>query len=317
MNKKVKWGVLGFARIAKNEVIPAILKNDNSQFFAIASRDKEKAEECSRAFNCSKTYYSYEALLDDPEIDAVYIPLPNSMHKEWAIKAMQQGKHVLCEKPISLDSIECELMIETSVKHNRILMEAFMYRYTDRISKVSSILSSNSIGEIKQINSTFRFFLDRPSDIRILPEFGGGSLYDVGSYPVNFISMIMKSLPVAYTAQSIKESNVDVLFSGILKYQNGVIATLNSGFNAFKEMHSEIIGTKGIIEIPDTFAGTKGVIRVITSDDQKEIAVEESDRYYLEIKNFANAVLNKECNLLSLEESLRNMRVIEQLLRLI
>lgn len=317
MNKKVKWGVLGFAGIAKNEVIPAILKNDNSQFFAIASRDKEKAEECSRTFNCSKAYFSYEALVDDPEIDAVYIPLPNSMHKEWAIKAMLRGKHVLCEKPISLDSAECEQMIETSIKHNRILMEAFMYRYTDRISKVSSILSSNIVGEIKQINSTFRFFLDRPSDIRALPELGGGSLYDVGSYPINFISMIMKSQPVAYTAQCIKENDVDVLFSGILKYQNGVIATLNSGFNAFKEMHSEIIGTKGIIEIPDTFAGTKGVIRVITADSQKEIVVEESDRYYLEINNFANAVLNKECNLLSLEESLRNMRVIEQLLKLV
>ncbi len=316
MSPKVKWGVLGYARIAKNNVIPAINRTDNSEFYALASSDQTKLEECRSQFNCSKLYDSYEGLLDDPQVQAVYISLPNSLHKEWAIKAMNKGKHVLCEKPLALTAAECEAMIAVAAKNRVLLMEAFMYRYTDRSAKVRQILASGEIGAIKYINSTFRFFLDRANNIRNKPELGGGSLYDVGCYPVNFVGMVTGRLPESYSVECILENGVDVIFSAVLRYSDGAIATINSGFNAFGEMRSEVIGTKGRLEIPDTFMGDAGYINVITAEGTRQAPVAESDRYGLEVADFAAAVLEERAPLLGLDESLRNMSLIEGLMEL-
>jgi len=313
MNRKIRWGVLGYARIARNEIIPAMFRCDNSEFHAIASRDQSNLDECRQAFHCDNAYTSYDLLLNDPNIEAIYIPLPNSMHKEWAIRAMEHGKHVLCEKPLCLNVKECEELIETSLKHKCILMEAFMYRYTDRIKKVQQLLDSNIIGDLKLIHSSFTFFLDRPNTIKIKPELGGGSLYDVGSYPVNFVSMILNELPTSCRAECIEEHGVDMLFSGTLRYDSGVIATVTSGFTAHREMYSRIVGTKGVIEIPDTFTGSAGHIKCTTGEGVKEVAVDESDHYQLELTNFANAVIGREHTVQSLDDSLMNARIIEQL----
>lgn len=317
MSRKVKWGVLGYARIAKNSVIPALNRAGNSEFYALASRDQAKLEECRSQFNPSKLYDSYQGLLDDPQVQAVYIPLPNSLHKEWAIKAMNQGKHVLCEKPLALTADECEAMMTAAAKNQVLLMEAFMYRYTDRTKKVQEILASGEIGAIKHLNSTFRFFLDRANTIKIQPELGGGSLYDVGCYPVNFVGMVTGKLPESYGVECILENGVDVLFSAVLRYSDGVIATINSGFNAFREIRSEIIGTKGRLEIPDTFMGDAGYINVITAEGGRQVPVSVSDRYALEVVDFAAAVLEGRKPKLSLDESLRNMRLIEGLMELV
>jgi len=314
-HNKVKWGVLGYARIAKSSTIPAIIKHEESEFYAIASRSPAKLAECMNLFSCHNTYLSYIELLDDPYVDAVYIPLPNSLHKEWTIKAMERGKHVLCEKPICLSSFECEQMIEAAIKNKVLLMEGFMYRYSDRILRVSEILNSKLIGEIKYISSTYRFRLDRPNTIKINAELGGGSLYDVGCYPVNFVGMILDELPSSYKSERVMKNGVDVIFSGLLKYKSGVIAVVNSGFNAYETMYSEIIGTNGIIEIPDTFSGEGGAIRLRTSDNQRIIKIVESDRFLLEISHFANAILSKQTNLLALEESQKNTVIIENLMQ--
>lgn len=317
MSQKIKWGVLGFARIARTSVIPAIKRTDNSEFYAIASRDPAKLRECQSQFNCPKLYDSYQSLLDDPEVQAVYIPLPNALHKEWAIKAMNRGKHVLCEKPLALTEAEVKEMLKVAAQNQVLLMEAFMYRYTDRTKKVREILASGEIGAVKYINSTFRFFLDRANTIKIQPELGGGSLYDVGCYPVNFVGMVTDSLPESYSAEFTLENGVDVIFSAAFRYPGGIIATINSGFNAFQEMRSEVIGTKGRLEAPDTFLGDAGVIKVVTDAGTRQVPVAESDRYSLEVADFASAVLNGGKPLLSLDESLRNSRVIERLLELV
>ena len=317
MSQKVKWGVLGYARIAKNSVIPALNRTENSEFYALASRDQVKLEECRSQFNPSKLYDSYQGLLDDPQVQAVYIPLPNSLHKEWAIKAMNQGKHVLCEKPLALTAAECEAMMAAAAKNRVLLMEAFMYRYTDRTKKVQEILAGGEIGAIKHINSTFRFFLDRANTIKVQPELGGGSLYDVGCYPVNFVGMVTGRLPESYAVECILENGVDVLFSAVLRYSDGVIATINSGFNYLREMRSEIIGTKGRLEIPDTFMGDAGYINVITAEGARQVPVSQSDRYALEVADFAAAVLEGRKPMLSLDESLRNMRLIDGLMELV
>lgn len=314
--KKIKWGVLGYARIARLSGIPAIKMASNSEFYAIASRDEDKLRECNEEFGVTKTYTSYDELLDDPEIDAVYIPLPNSLHKEWTIKAANKGKHILCEKPIALNAHETIEMVEECEKNNVNFMEGFMYRFTDRTKKVQEVLMRGDIGDVKYINSTFRFFLDRENTIKMKPELGGGSIYDVGCYPLNFVGMVVGKEPESVSAEYIYQDGVDVMFTGVLKYDNGIIATINSGFNAYGRMYSEIIGTKGLIEIPDTFLDNAGTITVITDDGKKEIPVEKCERYALEVEEFADSILNNRKPMLSTEESIRNMRIMDRLLNL-
>lgn len=311
--QQVKWGVLGYARIAKQSVMPAILQSANSQLYAVASGDEAKRQECQELFHYPKIYADYAALLDDPEVQAVYIPLPNSLHKEWAIRAMQKGKHVLCEKPLALNAAESMEMVRVAQEQNVLLMEAFMYRYTDRVRKVNEVLASGEIGDVKYIQSTFRFLLNRPNTIKVKPELGGGSLYDVGCYPLNFVQMITQQLPESCASQSFAEHGVDMIFSAVLKYPNGIIASINSGFNAFNQMNSEIIGTKGRIDIPDTFSGEAGAIFVTTAEGSRPIEVAESDRYTLEVTDFADAILNARQPLFSLEESVRNMQALDML----
>src|SRR5689334_5013489 len=152
--KKIRWGVLGYARIARENVIPAIQRSFNSEFHAIASREESKLAECRAQFNVPNSHRSYAELLRDPEVDAVYIPLPNALHCEWTIKAAENGKHVLCEKPIALNAAECRKMMAACSANNVRLMEAFMYRYTDRTREVLSVLRSGALGEIKFVSST-------------------------------------------------------------------------------------------------------------------------------------------------------------------
>ncbi len=316
MSDKIKWGVLGYARIAKKAVIPAILKTSNAEFYAIASRDREKAEECKKEFGCKKAYGSYDELLDDPEIQAVYIPLPNGFHKEWTIKAAQKGKHVLCEKPMALNTEECLEMIRVCEENQVNLMEAFMYRYTTRTQKVRELLDSGIIGDIKHIYSTFSFMMDRENDARMVEDIGGGSLYDVGCYPINFVGMITGKKPVSVSAKYEMKNGVDVLFSGVLGYDNGMIATINSGFNTFLRQYTEIVGAKGIMEIPDTFGDHAGTITITTAEGKQEIPVEKSERYVLEVEDFSAAILQNKKPMFSLEETVMNMKVIERLLAL-
>ncbi|MEI7027776.1 Gfo/Idh/MocA family protein [Paenibacillus sp. y28] len=310
----IKWGVLGYARIAKTSVLPAIAAAHNSELRAVASSDPEKRKECQALFGCPVVYSGYDELLEDAEVQAVYIPLPNSMHKEWALKAIRKGKHVLCEKPIALDAADALEMIQAAQENKVLLMEAFMYRYTDRIRQVKAVLDSGEIGEVRYIQSTFRFLLNRPNTIKVQPGLGGGSLYDVGVYPVNFVGMVMNGqLPESCVSESVMENGVDMMFSALLKYPGGVVASINSGFNAFAQMNSEIIGTKGRIEVPDTFQGSEGAITVVTEAGSRQVAVQESDRYTLEVADFADAIIAGRQPLFTLEETHRNMQVLDML----
>ena len=312
-NGKIKWGILGYARIARVNVIPAMLRSSNAEFYAIASRDKAKLKECGDTYPVSRTYESYDNLLDDPDVEAVYIPLPNAFHKEWTIKAARKGKHVLCEKPIALNATECDEMIHTCKEQKVKFMEAFMYRYTHRTRKVNEIITNGKLGEIKYINSCYRFFLANPASIKLIPELGGGSLYDVGCYPVNFIGMITKDGPESITAECIKDSGIDIILSAILKYRSGIIATLHCGFNAYQRIYSEIVGTKGALEVPDAFLDDPGYITLITDAGSEKIEIEKSDRYRYEIEDFSQAIIDNRGPMFSLEETRRNTAVIDRI----
>ena len=312
-NIKIKWGILGYARIARVNVIPAILRSSNAKFYAIASRDRAKLKECGDTYPVSKAYESYDRLLDDPDVEAVYIPLPNALHKEWTIKAARKGKHVLCEKPVALNTIECDEMVRVCKEQKVKFMEAFMYRYTHRTRKVNEILASGKLGDIKYINSCYRFFLANPASIKLIPELGGGSLYDVGCYPVNFIGMITNDAPESVAAECVKESGIDTMLSAILKYPSGIIATLHCGFNAYQRIFSEIVGTKGALEVPDAFLDDPGHITLITDAGSEKIEVGESDRYRYEIEDFSQAIIDDREPMFSLEETRRNTSIIDRI----
>lgn len=314
MNHRARWGILGCARIARLQVVPAILRCSEAELAAVASRDAGKLAEFRSQFGDFKEYSDYDALIDDPTIDAVYIPLPNSLHREWAIRAMRADKHVLCEKPLALNAAEAEEMIGVARESGVLLMEAFMYRYTARMRKVEEILASGVLGPIRSINSTFRFFLDRQNTIKEQPELGGGALYDVGCYPLNLIGLVTQSEPEAIAVECAKQNGVDVNLSAVLRYANGLIATLHCGFNAFGRNYSEIVGDEGALLVPDTFLDEAGQLTLLTTRGCESIAIPASDRYGAEIRDFSTAILARQKPKLSLDESLRNMRVLDRIL---
>lgn len=313
MADRIRWGIMGCARIARTQVVPAILRSANAKLQAVASRDPDKLAEFRNLFGEFSAHSGYDALLDDPAVDAIYLPLPNSLHCEWAIKAMGKGKHVLCEKPLALDAGEAERMVDAARECGVLLMEAFMYRYTERMKAVGAILDSGVLGEIRCINSTFRFFLDRPNTIKERPELGGGALYDVGCYPLNLIGMVSQGEPISLSVECEKSRGVDVNLSAILRYEGGLIASLHCGLNAFGRNVSEITGTKGMLLIPDTFLDNAGTLQLLTDKGAEAVEVAQSDRYAAEIADFSGAILERRAPLLGTDESLRNMRVLARL----
>ena len=315
--KTIRWGVLGCARIARLQVIPAILRCANAQLAAIASRDPAKLAEFQTLFGATgplTLHASYDALLEDPAIDAIYLPLPNAMHRAWAIRAMRCGKHVLCEKPLALNSREAQEMVDTARECGVLLMEAFMYRYTDRMRQIGKVLASGALGKILSINSTFRFLLDRENTIKEDAALGGGAMYDVGCYPLNLITMIAGTEPVSVAVECDRRHGVDVSLSALLRYADGLIASLHCGFNAFGRMHSEIIGSEGMLLAPDTFLDDAGTLTLHGKDGSQQIAVAKSDRYAAEISDFSSAILEHRAPQLCLEESLIAMRTLDRII---
>lgn len=321
--RTIRWGVLGYARIAREQVMPAIQRSPNAVLAAVASRGEASRADVAARFPGVRVLSGYEELLRDPGVDAVYVPLPNSLHREWTLKAIAQGKHVLCEKPLGMNAGEAWDLMAASQKHGVKLMEAFMYRYTHRTRLVLEVVRGGALGEIKYIQSSFRFLLSRPDSIKLKPELGGGALYDVGCYPVNFIGLIADVAagaapgsihPDSLSAECVREHGVDIVFSSALRYPNGMLASAHCGFNAHARVHSEIVGTRGVLEIPDTFMNDAGALILTSGSSRKEIPVPESDRYAAEIEDFSAAILEDREPKFPLAESLRNAEVIDRLL---
>ncbi len=321
--RKIRWGVLGYARIARESLIPAILRSSNSTFHALASRDPAKLAESQTRFPSGhKVFNHYEALLEDPTVDAIYIPLPNSEHCAWTIRAAEHSKHVLCEKPLALDAGQCREMTAACAQHHVTLMEAFMYRYTDRTRQVIDVLRRGELGEIKFIEASFRFLLANPASIKLKPELGGGALYDVGCYPVNFAGLVADTAvsaapgtirPESVSVECIRTNGIDEISSALLRYPSGLIAALHCGFNAHTRVRAEIVGTNGVLEVSDPFLDQAGSLTLIKGTERREIPVAQSDRYRAEVEDFADAILTQRAPLFPLSETLRNAEVLDQL----
>ena len=204
-------------------------------------------------------------------------------------------------------------MQQVAKQQNRLLMEAFMYQYTDRVRVIKQVLESGELGELRHINVSFRFLLDRPGTIKMQPALGGGALYDVGCYPVNFIGMVTGRLPVSCKAVSETEQGVDTNLSALLQYDDGLIANIHCGFNAFGRNYAEIIGTKGMLVVDKPFLDDAGTLYLHTNEGVRELPVSESDRYQAEIRHFSSAILNEPSRLIPLDETVRNMQVLDMI----
>ena len=320
--RKLRFGVLGYARIARTALIPAILRSRNSVVHALASGSAAKLEEARSTFpQIARTYGDYAELLRDEEVDAVYIPLPNALHCEWAIRAAEHGKHVLCEKPLALNAREARAMIAAAKENGVVLMEAFMYRYTERTRMVRELIRSGTLGELKFVQASFRFLLANPASIKLRPELGGGALYDVGCYPVNFAGMVADSQvggeglasPESVAVECVRTDGIDEILSALMRYPSGLVAAVHCGFNAHMRVAAEIIGTEGVLEVPDTFLDNAGSLTLTRGEQRREIQVPASDRFRSEVEDFADAVLLQRPTQLGLAETQRNMEVMDQL----
>lgn len=310
----VRWGILSTANINR-KVIPAINASKRGKLIAVASRDRDKSENYASTWNIPISYGSYEALIESKKVDAIYISLPNHLHAEWSIRAMRAGKHVLCEKPITISMQELDHMIMVSKETGCILTEAFMYRHHPQTKIAMSYIKEGKLGEIFAIHSIFNFRLNRINDVRRKPEYGGGSLWDVGVYPVSFANMAFNGSPKWVQGyQTLGESGTDEIFTGSLFYSNGGYAQISSSFQSPFYTYAAVIGTEGIITFTRPFTDVDSPERKLLFHPQKgtqqEISIPDEYLYAGEIEDMHNAILNSQPPFLSLEDSKRNIKTI-------
>ncbi|GGD51670.1 Gfo/Idh/MocA family protein [Paenibacillus nasutitermitis] len=314
MTKKLKWGVLGCAGIAVGSVIPGIKKSETGEVAAIASRNLDKAQETAAKLDIPTAYGSYEELLADENIDAIYIPLPNHLHMEWAIRAMEAGKPVLCEKPIALNAGEAQKMADAARSTGVHLAEAFMYRYHPRYERIKEIIDAGEIGEIRGIHGTFTFNnAGDKSNVRYRREWGGGSLYDVGCYPISAARLILGAEPEAATVHALispEHDNVDMMASGILEFPGSVALTFDCGMWAAFRNTLEILGTDGRIEVPAAFVNEPHFF-VYNKDGKREEQQPELNQYALQADDFARVVWGEKQARFTPDDAVANMKVLD------
>jgi D-xylose 1-dehydrogenase (NADP+, D-xylono-1,5-lactone-forming) len=316
--KKLRFGVLGCAKIAVRAVIPGIQSSESCEVVAIASRDQAKANETAAELNIPKAYGSYEELLADDQIDAVYIPLPNHLHKEWTIRAAEAGKHVLCEKPIALNANEASEMVEACNKAGVKLAEAFMYRHHPRYEQIKAIIDSGEIGTIRGIHGTFTFNNAKDvTNVRYKRYMGGGSIYDVGCYPLSAARLILESEPEAVTVQAFfspEHDYVDMFASGLVEFPGNIPLTFDCGMWAAFRNTLEIVGTEGRIEVPEAFIGNPNFY-VVTNDQRREVEFPQMNQYSLQADSFAKSIFQDAPLRFDPIDAVKNMRVIDACLK--
>ena len=313
---KVSWGILSTAKIGVEKVIPAMQKGRSCTVTALASRDEAKARAVARKLRVPKAYGSYEALLADPEIEAVYIPLPNHLHVDWSIKALEAGKHVLCEKPIGLDVVDAQRLLDAARRHPRLkVMEAFMYRHHPQWVKVRELVREGRIGQLRSIQSFFSYYNVDPANIRSKPEMGGGGLMDIGCYCISLSRFLFDAEPqrVFGIVEYDPTLKVDRLASGLLDFGVGTgTFTCSTQLTPYQRVNA--FGTEGRVEIEIPFnAPPKKPCRMWhqRGSDVSEIRLRRCDQYTIQGDLFSEAVRNDTPVPTPLEDAVANMKVIE------
>ena len=316
---KLRWGILGAARI-NERLLPAILAAPNAELIGIASRRTGAAAETLAKFApCYphiQAYDDLEDLLNNPDIQAVYLPMANGEHAEWALRAIAQGKHVLCEKPMALKVADIDAIETAARRHNVKVMEGFMYRFHPQHARVMEIIKSGLIGEIRSVRSCFSFMMKPARMYRLAEnvEGGGGAMWDIGCYAIHSLRMFFEQLPVSVTAMSkYVESGADISSSGVLDYGDGKFAQFDFSFERARRCEYEIVGTQGglICHVVWQLPGDVPVISWWTEDGrQGEERLPASNHFNLEIEHFSDCVMNDKAPLLSLDDARENCRVI-------
>ncbi|MFD0671156.1 Gfo/Idh/MocA family protein [Cohnella sp. GCM10027633] len=316
MSEQLRWGIVGAAGIALNAVMPAIKASNTGVIQAVASRGIDKARAAADKFGVEQAYGSYEELLADPNVDAVYIPLPNHLHREWTIRFAEAGKHVLCEKPLALNAAEAQEMADACAKAGVVLAEAFMYRYHPRMEQIKQLIAGGEIGELRALRGAFTFNnAGDKNNIRYRADWGGGGLYDVGCYPLSAARYFMGKEPEAVTVHALfspEHDNVDMMASGLVEFEGGIALAFDCGMWANFRQNFEIVGTEGRIEIPSAFIanGEDAAFTVTNREGTRTERPAAQNTYTLQVDDFARAVKG-EPSRFSSEDAVRNMRLLD------
>lgn len=314
-NEVLNWGLLSTAHINR-ALIPPLRASKRNHLLAVASRTQESAERYAEEKKIPRAHGSYEALLTDPEIDVIYNPLPNHLHAEWTIKAVEAGKHVLCEKPLALTVHEVDAIQTAARKHGRVVMEAFMYRHHPQTLRVQELVKSGSLGTLKLVRGSFSFFLSREGDVRLDPEMGGGSIWDIGCYPISYARNVIGENPLeVFGWQVTGPTGIDETFVGQMRFDHEVHAQFDCSFVIPFHAFMELIGSEGTLNIPRPFQPYENEKIYLTRGDKTEtIKIKGQELYIGEVEDMADAILLGHEPRISLEDSRANVGVIYALL---
>jgi len=313
----IRWGLLGTARHTATSILPAMRAAASGTAYAVASRDADRARAFAAQHGIPHSYGSYDELLADPSVDAVYIALPNKLHAPWAIRAAEAGKPVLCEKPISLNAAEAEAIVEAFASRGLTLAEAFQWRHHPQDQRIRALVREGAIGDLRLIQAGFSFMLDREGDVRWDPALGGGALYDVGCYPIALARFMTGAEPLSVTAHAHwAASGVDDAVVATLEFPGDVLAVINCGFNQPLRRWYEVTGTAGTLAAPVAYSlRTDREGRILYYDPDNTLVKTEPmgahDSYALLVEDFNRALIDRRPPLFPGEDAIGNMRVID------
>jgi D-xylose 1-dehydrogenase (NADP+, D-xylono-1,5-lactone-forming) len=315
MTQTLQWGLLSTARINDALILP-LQTSKRNKLIAVASRSQDKAEAYASEKKIPRAYGSYEALLVDPEIDIIYNPLPNHLHADWTIRALEAGKHVLCEKPMALSLTEVDNISAAAGKSGKIVTEAYAYRSHPQTVRVREMIKSGKLGKIRLVFGSFTFIMTKQGDIRWDPEMGGGSLWDIGCYPLSFMRYVLGVEPVeVFGWQDTSPSGIDETFAAQLRFPGGVYAQLNCSFKVPSHEFVEIVGDEGTLSVPQPFnTRMKRALYLTQAGKTSSIEVKGPDPYAGEVEDLADSILLGKPAVVSLADSRANTAAILALL---
>jgi predicted dehydrogenase len=310
----VRWGIVSTADINR-KVIPGAKASPQVELAAVASRTEERAQQYAARWQIPQAYGSYDALLEDPTIEAVYISLPNTMHVEWSIKALEAGKHVLCEKPLTRDPAEVDAAFDAAERADRFLMEAFMWRHHPQTARLGELVREGAVGELRLVRSTFSYSLYDESNIRLRPDLEGGALMDVGCYNVSGSRYLGGEPERVFAEAWFGPTGTDWVFAATMRLSGGVIATFDCGTALLDRDELEAIGSEGSLFLDDPWHCVNPVIELRREGSVERIEVERLDPYRLELENLSAAIRGTAEPLLGRDDALGQARALEALHR--
>jgi predicted dehydrogenase len=311
-DRPVRWGILSTADINR-KVIPGAKASPKVELVGVASRTQDRAEQYASWWEIPRAYGSYEALLADDEIDAVYISLPNTLHCEWSIKAMEAGKHVLCEKPLSRHPDEVAAAFDVADRTGRLLMEAFMWRHNPQTARLKELVEQGAIGELRLVRSTFSYSLYDETNIRLRPEVEGGALMDVGCYNVSGSRFLGGEPERVFAEAWYGPTGTDWVFTATMRLPGNVIATFDCGTALTNRDELEAIGSEGSLFVDDPWHCLRPGIELRRDGEVERIAPEQQDSYRLELENMSDAIRGRGELLLAREDAMGQARALEAL----